>query len=364
MDLNLDSVECALSYPVLVGKDARLALDRLAAPFDRVVCLIDENVSRLHQENLGGLQDLPSLVLAPGEAQKSWQGLNQVCEFLADSGCGRGSLLVTVGGGVVSDLGGLAASVFKRGMAVGHMPTTLLAQVDASIGGKTAINLPQGKNLVGSFHAPQFVLADPLFLTTLPQEEWLSGLGEVVKTALLARKPLWENLRQLAPKLGGASQATDGDFEPILRACIKTKAQWVQSDPTEQGSRKALNLGHTFAHAIEHAAGYGQVPHGVAVGMGLMLALEVSRETDRLIHPELPGQVRSVLEELSIPARWADWPASKQVPISYPALEQGLRQDKKGAVGQPRFVLPLELGRVVWDVDVANAVIERAWNAG
>ena len=359
LDPVLDSVECALSYPVLVGKDARLALTEMAQPFDRVVCLVDARVKELHASNLAFLDGLPCLTIPGEEASKDWKTLAQVCDFLAESGCSRRSLLVCVGGGVTTDLGAFAASIFKRGMATAHVPTTLLAQVDASIGGKTAINLPQGKNLAGTFHAPQFVLTDPIFLSTLDKAEWQSGLGEMVKTALLARAPLWQDFTHLAPQLKDPTCAGSEGLTKMLRACIQTKAQWVQSDPTEQGSRKALNLGHSFAHAIEKAAGFGTLPHGLAVAMGLPLAVRISQLSERLLDNALPQQLGKVLTDLDLPTRWSQWTHDKKPDLTTEALNAALAQDKKGTYQNPRFVLPLEPGRVIWDVAVRPRKCQR-----
>lgn len=352
------SEENLLSYPVLAGPGAVRALEELTSPFSRVVCLADSRVWELHANSSELWQRWPSCLVPSGEACKEWSQLQRVLDFLADSGCDRKSLLVTFGGGSVSDLGGLAASLFKRGIAVAHAPTTLLAQIDASIGGKTAINLPAGKNLVGSFHAPQFVTADSNFLRTLPLDEWRSGLGEVVKTAMLARKPIWQLLQDKKQALRSAITPDADTLRELVAACVVTKAQWVQSDPEEAGSRKALNLGHTFGHAIEHAAGYGKVPHGIAVAMGLGLALEASARTKRLCAPRLTEELRVMLNDLEVPAQWHE---HSDAPLTLKGLEQGMAHDKKGGVSDPRFVLPLDLGRAQWDVKLDAALIQSLW---
>ena len=356
-----DSTENLLSYPVLTGVNARLAWQDLSAPFDRVVVVADQAVWALHETHLGRLAEQPVHAVPGGESAKTWGQLQALLDFLAAQGCGRNSLLLTVGGGSISDLGGLAASLFKRGIAVGHLPTTLLAQVDASVGGKTAINLPAGKNLVGTFHAPRFVLADPRFLQTLPIDEWRSGLGEVLKSALLARKPLWRELGGDASRWATPEQAAGEEVSRLVAACVVTKAQWVQTDPTEANARKALNLGHTFGHALEHAAGYGQVPHGVAVAFGLRLALQASARTERLAHPGLIEDLDERLEQLGLPRVWSDWDPNQESPLSLEALRTGMRHDKKGAAGQARFVLPIDLGRVVWDVPLESDRVDALW---
>ncbi len=359
------STENLLAYPVLTGPGARSAWRDLSKPFPRVVLLADAKVWELYRDSLPGMEALPRWEVSGGEGAKTWTQLGQVLDFLAQAGASRDSLLLTLGGGSISDLGGLAASLFKRGVAVAHLPTTLLGQVDASIGGKTAINLASGKNLVGSFHAPRFVLADPDFLPSLPQTEWQSGLGEVVKSAMLAQAPVWSWLGEQAEALRTPAAVDPETLARIVAACVVTKAQWIQPDPTESHARKALNLGHTFGHAIEHAAGFGQVPHGVAVAFGLRLAVAASARTGRLTRPELAGELDERLEALGLPLRWTDWlPPETSAPVpewTLDALRAGMHHDKKGQAGAPRFVLPLDIGRVLWDVPLDPLVLDGLW---
>ncbi len=358
----VDSAESMLSYPVLVGARAIEAAGELCRPFEHVALLADETVLGLHGERLGDLCNLPTFVLTPGEANKDWKHLGQILEFMSSAGLSRDSLLLTFGGGMTGDMGGLAASLFKRGMSVGHIPSTLLSQVDASVGGKTAVNLPAGKNLAGTFHPPRFVLADLDVLRTQDLNEWRSGLGEVVKTALLARAPLFEELEKAALSIANPQSADYETLSTLVQACIRTKAQWVQTDPTEQGSRKALNLGHTFGHAIEHATGYGTVPHGIAVAMGLVLAMNASKASGTLLEHDLQERVLQLLQNLGLPRSWKECPKSEQTPLSTRSLVQGLAQDKKGQVAKPRFVLPQAIGKVLWDQELEtttlNAVID------
>lgn len=360
-----DSAESLLTYPVLVGRGATQAAADLCRPFPKVALIVDETVLRLHRGKLGNLEYLPTYVLPSGESHKDWNQLGQVLEFMAEAGLSRDSLLLTFGGGMTGDMGGLAASLFKRGLSVGHMPTTLLAQVDASVGGKTAINLPAGKNLAGTFHPPRFVLADLDVLETQALHEWRSGLGEVVKTALLAKPPLFEELESAAQSIGDPTG--NEALESIVLACIRTKAQWVQADPTEQGSRKALNLGHTFGHAIEHALGYGVVPHGIAVAMGLTLAFRASRAAGVPVQEDLEARCAQLLQNLGLPRSWSEWEGSALVPLDTESIMGGLAHDKKGAVAKPRFVLPQSLGKVLWDQKLDDSTLRKLigdWLAG
>ena len=335
-------------YPVLVGAGV---LDQVAATAgrgDRLALLVDGRVWELHGERLAGLGEAPRLELPGLEATKSLERLGEALDFMAAAGLSRRSTLVTLGGGTIGDLGGLAASLFKRGVAVVHCPTTLLAQVDASVGGKTAINLGAGKNLAGTFHQPQAVFADVQVLRTLPEEERASGLGEVVKTALIGGEGDLARLEDGADELARAG-GEDADLEStigVIAACVEVKARVVAEDPTERGPRRALNLGHTFAHAIEHAAGFGAVPHGVAVAAGLGLALRASALVGLLADHDLPGRVAALLERLGLPTGLDDLRTCYGSALPTDVLLAGLAHDKKGSVGAPELVLPVRAGEL------------------
>ncbi len=308
---------------------------------DRVAIIADERVSELH----GDLNvDAPTLRLKGGEGIKTMGVLEEVLNFCAQSSLSRQSMLVAYGGGTVGDLAGLAASLFKRGMGVVQVPTTLLAQVDASVGGKTAINLSAGKNLAGTFHQPRAVYCDTGLLGTLSDAEFQSGLGEVVKTALVDGPQSFERLERNAAQL--AARGTEA-LRDTVAECVATKAKIVVSDPEERGARRALNLGHTFGHAIEHAAGYGRIPHGVAVAVGLQLAAAASASVfqDAGISAD---RVSALLEAFGLPKTLQalrdryDLTAE----LGADALMEGLGHDKKGRVGAPEFVLIRQPGQL------------------
>ncbi|MDH5493925.1 MAG: 3-dehydroquinate synthase, partial [Myxococcales bacterium] len=302
------------------------------------------------------LASLPRTELTPGEASKSMAGLEALLSDFAEAGLDRRSRVLAFGGGVTSDLAGLAAALFMRGIAYVTAPTTLLAQVDASVGGKTAVNLPAGKNLVGAFHQPEQVLIDTRLLATLSTEEWRSGLGEALKAALLGARLadgrlLFELLESHAADFAARGVATDvatrdiALLSQIVHACVAHKAAIVTADFTERGPREQLNLGHTFAHAIEHVARFGRVPHGVAVATGLALALDLAASEGRLEDPDLPTRTASLARKLGLPASLADLEAELGSPFDATALEAAMRRDKKARDGAPRFVLPIALGR-------------------
>jgi 3-dehydroquinate synthetase len=256
--------------------------------------------------------------LPSGEAAK---GVDALAGLWDELGVGRDGRIVAIGGGTTLDTAGFAAATFLRGVDWVAVPTTLVAQVDAAIGGKTGIDLTAGKNLVGAFHLPSRVVADPGVLATLPEAERRQGLAEVVKTGLLAGRPLWE-----LP-------------EPeMVRACAAFKCAVVLSDPLEQGRRAILNLGHTFAHALEASSGYS-LPHGDAVALGLLGALRLS------------GQPTELVDEVLAP---------RPVRVDRDAAWAALGRDKKGRGGRPRLVLLRAPGDPVWGVERPDAEIRAA----
>ncbi|TDJ66099.1 MAG: 3-dehydroquinate synthase [Planctomycetota bacterium] len=322
----------------------------------RVAVLADARVAELHAHRLAGLERAPRLDVPPGEGSKSLARLGAVLDFLAEAELDRSSCLVTLGGGVPGDLGGLAASLFKRGIAVVHAPTTLLAMVDASVGGKTAINLAAGKNLAGTFHQPRAVFADTETLATLPEDELRSGFGEVVKAALVEGEPLLALVEESA----GALVARDPDaLERVVAACVRAKARVVADDPHERGPRRALNLGHTFAHGIERTAGYGAVPHGVAVAAGIGLALAAARALGILADDTLADRTGRLLEALGLPRDLTALRASSGLALPAADVARAMGHDKKGRVGAPELVLPARAGAIELGVPVEPAMLTR-----
>ena len=338
-------------YAVHVGPDALGRVAAGVASYSRTVVLTDANVDRLYGERLDEL-DAPRLVVAPGEDSKSFASLERVLDGLAANDLDRSSCLIALGGGVVGDLGGLAASLYMRGIAAVQVPTTLLAQVDSSVGGKTAVNLGAGKNLAGTFHQPAAVYADTRTLATLTEDEYRSGLGEALKTALLGGEA---ELRFLESHAEAIAQRDPEVLSLLVAQCVTTKARVVADDAQEQGARAQLNLGHTFGHAIEHAAGYGRIPHGIAVAAGLQLALEASRELEHLADPDLPERVGALLGALGLPTSLEALQTSFGVRLQASDFRAGLRHDKKGAAGDPRLVLPVRLGEALWNVQAPES---------
>jgi shikimate kinase/3-dehydroquinate synthase len=301
----------------------------------------DENVARLYADRaMASLQeagfDAHCVVLAPGEGSKTLGNIERLWEAFLTAGLERGSTVVALGGGVVSDLAGFAAATYLRGVAWAIAPTSLLAMVDASLGGKTGIDLPRGKNLAGAFHAPALVLADPELLSSLPRAELRNGLAETVKHGLIGDLDLFELCE-------GGWAGIEGNLDMLVRRSMAVKARIVQADPYERGARSALNLGHTLGHAIESASAF-RLSHGEAVAIGLALETRLA-ERIGLAQGGLAGRVESVLRGLGLPV---EVPAG----IDHGAIMAALQVDKKRAGGKPRFSLPVKVGEVRSGVDV------------
>jgi 3-dehydroquinate synthetase/shikimate kinase len=275
-------------------------------------------------ENVAGVVPFEGderIVVPAGEEHKTLAGAESVLRRLAHAGAERGDLVVAVGGGVVGDLAGFCAAVYQRGMRHVQVPTTLVAQVDSAYGGKTGVDLPEGKNYAGAYHQPAAVLCDPALLRTLPPEEYAAGYVEVVKTALIAGGPLWARVRR----------GEDVDAEVIM-GCIRTKLGVVAADERDAGRRQVLNLGHTVGHAIEAATSYARYRHGEAVGIGLLVALRLSRREP------LRSEVADLLAARGLPLTFSGASVDEVLGL--------VERDKKRAAGRVPFVLVESPGNV------------------
>jgi len=361
----------ARAYDVLIGPGLIADAGRLIAPFaprGRVAVITDENVAAAHGDALrAGLAsgDLGAemLALPAGEATKSMARLEQVLGWLLDLRLGRDDLVVALGGGVIGDLAGFAAAVLKRGVDFVQIPTSLLAQVDSSVGGKTGVNAAQGKNLIGAFHQPRLVLADIGALDTLSAREFLAGYGEVLKYGLLGDAAFFQWLEANGPAMARGDRAARAH---AIRRSVRMKADIVARDEFETGERALLNLGHTFGHALETATGYGaRLLHGEGVAVGMALAFDLSMRLG-LCPQEAPGRVRAHLRAMGMKATLAD--IDGPLPDA-DALLALMAQDKKARDGRIAFVLADDIGqaRLMRDVDpapvralLAEALIEKA----
>ena len=322
----------------------------------RVWIVTEETVAGLHLEALraglraGGL-DSAALVLPPGEGTKSWPHLIRVVEWLLEQRVERRDVVVAFGGGVIGDLVGFAAAILRRGVRFVQIPTSLLAQVDSSVGGKTGINTAQGKNLVGSFHQPSLVLADIDVLGTLTPRDFRAGYGEVVKYGLLGDAGFFDWLERHGPALAAGDRALRAE---AVRRSVQMKADIVVRDETEQGDRALLNLGHTFGHALEAATGYSdRLLHGEGVAIGCALAFELSARLG-LCSQEDPSRVRAHLAEMGMRRDLSDIPGD--LPDAGGLMDL-MGQDKKVVDGKLRFILARGIGAAFVAADVPREAV-------
>jgi 3-dehydroquinate synthase (EC 4.2.3.4) len=346
------------AYDVRIGAGLIAQAGAEIAPLlrrPRVAIITDETVGRLHLEELraglGGIEAV-SLALPAGEGTKSWPHLEQTCEWLLAQKVERKDIVIAFGGGVIGDLAGFAAAILRRGVRFVQIPTTLLAQVDSSVGGKTGINVKAGKNLIGAFHQPSLVLADIDLLGTLTPRDFLAGYGEVVKYGLLGDADFFDWLEANGPALAA------GDFAARLRAVtrsVEMKAEIVARDETEEGDRALLNLGHTFCHALEAATGYSdRLLHGEGVAIGCALAFELSQRLG-LCSQEAPSRVRAHLKTMGTKVDLSDIPGDLPDAEGLIAL---MAQDKKVLDGRMRFILAHGIGRAFVTSDVPRDVLK------
>ena len=334
------------AYDVLVGPgllpgSARLIAARIGNA--RIGIVTDENVAARHLATLeaalkeGGLF-AGSIVLKPGEATKSFAVLAPLCERLLELGLERGDLIVALGGGVIGDLAGFAAAILRRGVRFVQIPTTLLAQVDSSVGGKTGIDTAQGKNLIGAFHQPSLVIADTDTLHTLPEREMRAGYAEVVKYGLLGDAPFFAWLEQSWKAVFAFEAAA---LTRAIETSVTAKAQIVGRDETEQGERALLNLGHTFGHALEAWCGYSdRLLHGEAIAIGMCLAFRLSAELG-YCGEEDADRAAAHFAAVGLPTRIGDIPGNKP---DVAGLMRLMAQDKKVRHGRLTFILARAIG--------------------
>ncbi|HXA14522.1 MAG TPA: 3-dehydroquinate synthase [Opitutaceae bacterium] len=340
------------TYHILFSPDltaeVRVKVDAFASAGRQMVVLTDQNVATRQSAALRAMfGEAPMLVVPAGESTKSLAEFGRVLDFLAAQRMERTGLLIAVGGGVIGDLGGFAAASYLRGIDYFQVPTTLLAMVDSSVGGKTGINLPVGKNLVGAFHQPRGVFISTCLLATLPPREFSAGMAEVIKYGLLGDAALFTQL-EYSPL-----SATNPSLAPIIKRCCALKGRIVELDEREQakdGGRALLNLGHTFGHAIEQVTGYGTYLHGEAVAIGLCAAARLSQKLGN-IKADDTKRIEAVIVAHGLPARL-------RTPLPLADLLTATTRDKKARAGLPRFVVLKKIGNAVTQENVAPALVE------
>jgi 3-dehydroquinate synthase len=353
----VDTVNVALgdrSYPIHIGSGllqrAELVRAHLAQP--RVAIVTNDVVGPLYLDALGGALEGAGVqalrvTLPDGEARKNWESLNRILDALLENRCERSTTVIALGGGVIGDLAGFAAAVFLRGVPFIQVPTTLLAQVDSSVGGKTGINHPLGKNMIGAFYQPKLVLADTDTLATLPARELAAGLAEVVKYGLILDRAFFDWLEANMERLTARDEQA---LTYAIRRSCELKAEVVAGDERESGARALLNLGHTFGHAIEAGLSYGTWLHGEAVASGTVMAARLSHAMGMLDDADV-ARISALLQRAGLPV---DAPA-----LGADTYLDLMGMDKKVEGGKLRLILLRAIGQAYVSSDFPQAALRR-----
>ena len=354
------------SYEIHIGAGVFDRLGALCAEADlKGKCLVitDENVGGHYAQ--AALQSLETAgftaslsTLPAGEQTKCGDRVFELYSRCIECGLDRHSFIVALGGGVVGDLAGYVAATYLRGIPFVQVPTSLLAMVDSSVGGKTGINLPEGKNLIGAFYQPQLVLADLQTLETLADREYRAGLAEVVKYGIIYDAPFFQTLEENTEELlnacrAGAEQRRIGLLAKVVGRCCEIKADVVAQDEREGGLRAILNFGHTVGHAVEKVAGYGEVVHGEGVSIGSVFAARASVEQSGLPLDDCE-RIEKIFNALELPVNAPRY--------NWPDLRAALSVDKKTVGGMPKFVLVPEIGKSTIGNEIPEPLMEQLWN--
>ena len=355
--MSMDTVNVELgarSYPIHIGSGllqrAELVLPHLAQP--RAAIVTNDVVGPLYLERFAGALEAAGvrvlrITLPDGEARKTQDSLDRILDALLENRCERSTTVIALGGGVIGDLAGFAAAVFLRGVPFIQVPTTLLAQVDSSVGGKTGINHRLGKNMIGAFYQPRLVLADTGVLATLPPRELAAGLAEVIKYGLIIDRAFFDWLEQNIERLNARDEQA---LTHAIRRCCEIKAEVVAGDERETAARALLNLGHTFGHAIEAGLSYGTWLHGEAVAAGTVMAARLSQAMGMLTDADVQ-RVRTLLERAHLPVVAPDLGVDKYLQL------MGL--DKKVEGGKLRLILLRSIGEAYVTADFPQAGLRR-----
>lgn len=346
------------SYPIKIGSGLLAGVGEISpwVKSKKAVVVTNVTVAPLYLDTLCAALiaegvSLTRVVLPDGEEFKNWNTLNAIFDHMLASHCERGTTLIAVGGGVIGDMGGFAAACYQRGMPFIQVPTTLLSQVDSSVGGKTAINHPLGKNMIGAFYQPKLVVADIATLNTLPDRELKAGIAEVIKYGLIRDVEFFEWLEQNMEAL--LERNADALAYAIHRSC-QNKAEVVAADERESGERALLNLGHTFGHAIETGLGYGAWLHGEAVAAGTLIAAELSRLLGWLSNDQV-ARIERLFQRAGLPIRGPKLGSARYLEL--------MSHDKKVEDGKLRLVLLKDVGKAVLSDVATDAQIAQAIDA-
>ena len=344
------------SYPIFIGAGAMAQAEELnrAIPARDVLLVTNTTVGPLYSDRLAAAlapRRCIEVELPDGETHKTLANVSRILDVLVANRLGRDACVVALGGGVVGDMAGFAAACYQRGIAFVQVPTTLLSQVDSSVGGKTGVNHPGGKNLIGAFHQPAAVFADTETLNTLPDRELRAGLAEVIKYGLIVDREFFDWLEAHATDL--LARDPDALTHAIKRSC-QIKADIVARDEREQGDRALLNLGHTFGHAIESATNYSSWLHGEAVGAGMLLAADMSKRLGWVSSTDVE-RVEGILRRFGLPVDVST--------VSAGTLAEKMKIDKKVAAGRVRLVLLKAIGKSVVTGEYADAALRETLQA-
>ncbi|MDR4518379.1 MAG: 3-dehydroquinate synthase [Nitrosomonas sp.] len=346
------------NYPIHIGNGILNQTELIISCLKqkRVAIVSNTTIAPLYLDKLraalekNGVQSIP-IILPDGEANKNWKTLNLIFDALLDNHCERTTTMLALGGGVIGDLTGFAAATYLRGVPFIQIPTTLLAQVDSSVGGKTGINHTLGKNMIGAFYQPRMVLADSATLDTLPDRELRAGIAEIIKYGLIRDPVFFEWLEKNMQRLLSRDPAVLN--EAIQRSC-ENKAEIVAADEKESGVRALLNLGHTFGHAIENGMGYGVWLHGEAVAAGIVMAADLSRRM-KLISETDVARIQRIFQQTGLPVTAPRFEAEKYLEL--------MALDKKVSAGKTRFILLNRIGEAVMRADIPPALISETLDA-
>lgn len=341
------------SYPIYIDSELLSQGDLLSKHVrSKRVCIVSNDI--VHPLYADAIKDkltafeVDELILPDGEAEKSLANFDKIMSHLLANGHGRDTTLIALGGGVIGDITGFAAACYQRGIDFIQVPTTLLSQVDSSVGGKTAINHPLGKNMVGAFYQPKAVIIDIDSLATLPQREFNAGMAEVIKYGILADGEFFSWLEQHCQKIQAGEPAT---LIQMVETCCQCKADIVSADETEAGIRALLNLGHTFGHAIEAEQGYGNWLHGEAVATGMVLAAKLAVTMNLLEVSEL-RRIERLLTKF-------DLPLAAPENMGFNEFIKHMRRDKKNLAGILRLIIPTAIGRSELRDDITEDMLQQ-----
>lgn len=325
------------AYPILIGYDLYGAQLAAHVPHKQVCIVSNETVAPLYLDKVRqalGERDLISVILEDGEAHKKMPAVECILDALIDARFNRDAVILALGGGVVGDIAGFAAACYQRGIDFIQLPTTLLAQVDSSVGGKTGINHPRGKNMIGAFHQPRAVLIDTQTLETLPSREMSAGMAEVIKYALINDAPFFD---WLDAHLDNLMRFNHADLATMIARCCANKAAIVAADERESGQRALLNLGHTFGHALEALTDYRHWKHGEAIAIGMHMAAQLAHSQGWLTADDIT-RITALMQRAKLPV-WMDYP------LESTTILQAMGLDKKVKDGKLRLILPQAFGQ-------------------